>query len=353
MLKNSGLDAHRGTWFIAITVCTEVAMRGSDKLTGSLFSYVDLEDRIPARHPLRKIRTVVNDALRSLDAEFDRLYAGEGRPSIAPERLIRASLLQILYSIRSERQLMEQMDYNLLFRWFVGLGVDDGIWVPTVFTKNRDRLLTTDMSRKIMAAILAHREVAPLLSDDHFSVDGTLVKAWASMKSFQRKERAASDGDEGPGHPPAFNAPPTSSPDQSTAEPDPMTRPTRRRRNAEVDFRGERRSNATHASMTDAEARLFKKSPGAGAMLCFMGRSLMENRSGLIAQTELAQADGHAERRAAIDMLHRHSPGSTRRLTLAADRGGGSRLRQRRLRRRVAPDGGHTSCRAEIPVFRH
>ena len=163
-------------------------MRGSDEVTGSLFSYVDLEERIPSRHPLRKIRSVVNDALRSLDADFDRLYASEGRPSIAPERLIRASLLQILYSIRSERQLMEQMDYNLLFRWFVGLGIDDAVWVPTVFTKNRDRLLTTDMSRKIMAAILAHREVAPLLSDDHFSVDGTLVKAWASMKSFQPKD---------------------------------------------------------------------------------------------------------------------------------------------------------------------
>ena len=136
---------------------TECGMRGSDQVTGSLFSYVDLEERIPVRHPLRKIRAVVNDALRSLDAEFDRLYAGEGRPSIAPERLIRASLLQILYSTRSERQLMEQMDYNLLFRWFVGLGIDDVVWVPTVFTKNRDRLLTTDMSRKIMAAILAHR----------------------------------------------------------------------------------------------------------------------------------------------------------------------------------------------------
>lgn len=296
-------------------------MRGSDQVTGSLFSYVDLEERIPARHPLRKIRAVVNDALRSLDAEFDRLYAGEGRPSIAPERLIRASLLQILYSIRSERQLMEQMDYNLLFRWFVGLGIDDGVWVPTVFTKNRDRLLTTDMSRKIMAAILAHREVAPLLSDDHFSVDGTLVKAWASMKSFQPKERAASDGHEGPGDPPDSSVPPTSSSDQSIAEPDPMTRPTRRNRNAEVDFRGERRSNATHASMTDPEARLFKKSPGAGAMLCFMGHSLMENRSGLIVQADLTRADGHAERRAAIDMLHRHLPGSTRRLTLAADRG--------------------------------
>lgn len=295
-------------------------MRGSDEATGSLFSYVDLEERVPARHPLRKIRAVVNDALRSLDGDFDRLYAGEGRPSIAPERLIRASLLQILYSIRSERQLMEQMDYNLLLRWFVGLGIDDAVWVPTVFTKNRDRLLTTEMSRKIMAAILAHREVAPLLSDDHLSVDGTLVKAWASMKSFQAKESASSDGGDDPGDPPDTNAPPTSSPDQPTAEPNPMTRPTRRNRNAEVDFRGERRSNATHASTTDPEARLFKKSPGTGAMLCFMGHSLMENRSGLIVQAELTQADGHVERRAAIGMLHRHSPGSTRRLTLAPDR---------------------------------
>ena len=296
-------------------------MGGSDEVTGSLFSYVDLEERIPPRHPLRKIRSVVNDALRSLDTDFDRLYAGEGRPSIAPERLIRASLLQILYSIRSERQLMEQMDYNLLFRWFVGLVIDDTVWVPTVFTKNRDRLLTTDMSRKIMAAILAHRNVAPLLSDDHFSVDGTLVKAWASMKSFQPKERATSGGDEGPGDPPDGSAPPTSSTNQPIAEPKPMPRPTRRNRNTEVDFRGERRSNATHASMTDPEARLFRKSPGAGAMLCFMGHSLMENRSGLIVQADLTQANGHAERRAAIDMLHRHSPGSTRRLTLAADRG--------------------------------
>ncbi|TRW96783.1 IS5 family transposase [Paracoccus sp. M683] len=295
-------------------------MRGSDKVTGSLFSYVDLEERIPARHPLRKIRTVVNDALRSLDGEFDRLYAGEGRPSIAPERLIRASLLQILYSIRSERQLMEQMDYNLLFRWFVGLGIDDTVWVPTVFTKNRDRLLTTDMSRKIMAAILAHREVAPLLSDDHFSVDGTLVKAWASMKSFQPKDDEMPDQHDDPGDPSdsIVRAEPSNQP---TAEPEPMTRPTHRNRNAEVDFRGERRSNVTHASVTDLEARMFKKSPGAGAMLCFMGHSLMENRSGLIVQADLTQADGHAERRAAIDMLHRHSPGSTRRLTLAADRG--------------------------------
>ena len=211
---------------------------------------------------------MVNDALRSLDADFDRLYAGEGRPSIAPERLIRASLLQILYSIRSERQLMEQMDCNLLFRWFVGLGIDDTVWVPTVFTKNRDRLLTTDMSRKIMAAILAHREVAPLLSDDHFSVDGTLVKAWASMKSFQPKDDVAPDRDDDPGAPPGGGVPPSSVPDQSTAEPEPMTRPIRCSRNVEVDFRGKRRSNAARASMTDPEARLFKKSPGTGPAPC-------------------------------------------------------------------------------------
>lgn len=178
------------------------------------------------------------------DADFDWLYAGEGRPSIASERLIRASLLQILDSIRSERQLMEQMDYNRLFRWFVGLGIDNAVWVPTVFSKNRDRLLTTDMARRIMAAILAHREVAPLVSEDHFSVDGTMVKAWAWIKSFPMKERAASDGDEGPGDPPDSRVPPTSASDQTTAELDPMTRPTRRNRNAEVDFRGERQSNA-------------------------------------------------------------------------------------------------------------
>ena len=153
-----------------------VVMRGTDETSGPLFSYVDLEARIPARHPLRTIRQVVNDALASLDAEFAVLYTDFGRPSIPPERLIRASLIQILFSVRSERQLMEQMQYNLLFRWFVGLGIDDPVWVPTVFTKNRDRLLTTEMSRKVMAAILAHREVAPLLSDDHFSVDGALVR---------------------------------------------------------------------------------------------------------------------------------------------------------------------------------
>ncbi len=299
-------------------------MRGADETSGSLFSYVDLEERIPPRHPLRKIRQVVNDALASLDAEFEALYSDFGRPSIPPERLIRASLLQILFSVRSERQLMEQMNYNLMFRWFVGLGIDDPVWVPTVFTKNRDRLLTTGMSRRVMAAILAHREVAPLLSEEHFSVDGTLVKAWASMKSFQPRAEAAPPDDDGPGGPPAPDAPaatPETAPSETPTETDPMPRNTRAHRNAEVDFRGEKRSNATHASITDPDARLYKKSPGTGAMLCFMGHALMENRNGLIVQGDLTRADGHAERMAALDMIHRHSPGSTRRLTLGADKG--------------------------------
>jgi transposase len=300
-------------------------MRGTDETSGSLFSYVDLEERIPARHPLRKIRQVVNDALASLDADFEALYIDFGRPSIPPERLIRASLLQILFSIRSERQLMEQMDYNLMLRWFVGLGIDDPVWVPTVFTKNRDRLLTTELSRKVMAAILAHREVAPLLSDEHFSVDGTLIKAWASMKSFQPMAEATPPDDEGPGDPPAPDTPleptPETAPSETPAETDPMPRNSRRHRNAEVDFKGEKRSNATHASVTDPDARLYKKSPGTGAVLCFMGHALMENRNGFVVQGDLTQADGHAERRAALDMVHRHSPGSTRRLTLGADKG--------------------------------
>lgn len=296
-------------------------MRGADETSGSLFSYVDLEARIPARHPLRKIRQVVNDALASLDAEFEGLYVDFGRPSIAPERLIRASLLQILFSVRSERQLMEQMQYNLLFRWFVGLGIDDPVWVPTVFTKNRDRLLTTDMSRKVMAAILAHREVAPLLSDEHFSVDGTLVKAWASMKSFQPKAEGAPSDDGDPGAPTTPDVEPADPAEDTQPTTEPMPRAPHQHRNAEVDFRGEKRSNATHVSTTDPEARLYKKSAGTGAALCFIGHALMENRNGLIVQGDLTQADGHAERRAALDMIHRHSPGSTRQITLGADKG--------------------------------
>ena len=325
-------------------------MRGTDEASESLFSYVDLEERIPAGHPLHKIRQIVNDALTSLDAEFDALYTDFGRPSIAPERLIRASLLQILFSIRSERQLMEQMDYNLLFRWFVGLGIDDPVWVPTVFSKNRDRLLTTDMSRKVMAAILAHPQVKPRLSDEHFSVDGTLVKAWASMKSFQPKEGTAppqNDDPSGPPSPPADETSPDTDQAQQT-ETQPMTDTPRQTRNPEVNFRGQKRSNATHASVTDPDARLYKKAPGAAAMLCFMGHTLMENRNGLVVQAELTHADGHGERKAALEMINRHSPGSTRRLTLGADKGYDSAdfvadLRRMVVTPHVAQKAGHSA----------
>ena len=305
-------------------------MRGSDQQNGSLFSYVNLEERVPARHPLRKIKAVVDPALANLDADFNRLYAGDGRPSIAPERLLRAALVQILFSIRSERQLMEQLEYNLLFRWFVGLGIDEPVWVPTVFSKNRDRLLTTDIARKLMAAILANEKVAPLLSDDHFSVDGTLVEAWASFKSFRPKATAATAAPPDDPSPPSA-APPhteiTSSTDttETTNGADKMTDATKSTdavgRNVERDFRGAVWSNATHASVTEPDARLFRKGKGKSAQLCFMGHALMENRNGFAVEAEMTHADGYGERTAAIAMLHAHDPGSTRRLTLGADKG--------------------------------
>jgi transposase len=300
-------------------------MRGADKQNGSLSSYVSLEDRIPARHPLRKVAVIVNDALMALDGEFAQLYAADGRPSIPPERLLRAALVQILFSVRSERQLMDQMRYNLLFRWFVGLGIDDPVWVPTVFTKNRDRLLNTEIARKLLAAVLAHKEVKPLLSDEHFSVDGTLIEAWASMKSLQPKAPPPDGPGGGSGAEEKSPARPTSreSEPSTTTETTPMTiaTETSKDRNAEVDFRGSKRSNETHQSATDPQARLYRKGKGKPAQLCFMGHALMENRSGLIVEAELTQADGRAERAAAIAMLERHSPGSERRLTLGADKG--------------------------------
>jgi len=241
------------------------------------------------KHPLRVIKAIVDDVLRALDAEFERLYEGTGRSSIAPERLLRASLLQAFYSVRSERQLMEQIDYNLLFRWFVGLGIDDAVWDHSTFSKNRDRLLDADVAAKFLEAVLRHAQVKRFLSDDHFSVDGTLVEAWASLKSFRAKD----GGDEPP------------SPG----------------RNGERDFHGERRANDTHESTTDPDAKLYRKGNGQPAKLCFMGHALMENRSGLVVQAHLGQASGTAEREAAIDMIVRHTPGSTRRITLGADKG--------------------------------
>jgi transposase len=296
-------------------------MRGSDTRSGELFSYVDLEQRVPAKHPLRKIRQLVNDVLASLDAEFTSLYSAFGRESIPPERLLRALLLQALFTIRSERQLMEQLDYNLLFRWFVGLGIDDRVWVPTVFTKNRDRLLDADVAAKFMAQLLAHKEVRKLLSDEHFSVDGTLIEAWASMKSFQPKAPAATpeepDGD--PPAPPATPTPETTAQTETKTETKTEDQPMQER-NAEVDFHGQRRSNATHASTSDPEARLYKKGKGKEAKLCFMGHALMENRSGLIVETETTRADGFGERKAALAMINRRCPGE-RQLTVGADKG--------------------------------
>ena len=263
-------------------------MRGSDERTGELFSYVDLEKRIPGKHPLRPVRRVVNEVLAALDGDFSKAYAEGGRPSIAPERLLRALLLQAFYTIRSERQLMEQIDYNLLYRWFVGLGVDEPVWVPTVFTKNRDRLLEADVARRFLAELMDHKELRGLLSDEHFSVDGTQIAAWASMKSFKAKD--------GSSEPPGAG------------------------RNGERDFHGEKPSNATHASTTDPEAQLYRKGHGKEAKLSFMGHVLMENRSGLIVATTLTKATGTAEREAAEEMIVRHSPGA-RRITLGADKG--------------------------------
>jgi transposase len=365
----------------SVPVIMGAKMRGLDERNEALFSYVNLEDRVPARHPLRLIREIVNGALARLDGAFATLYAADGRPSIAPERLLRAALIQILFSVRSERQLMEQMQYNLLFRWFVGLGIDDPVWVPTVFSKNRDRLLTTDIARQFLAAILADKAVKPLLSDEHFSVDGTLIKAWASMKSFQPKEAANGDepaagGDAGPGQAgsaatagPATNgeagpaqdsdasasepaaAGPVQDGDVSTTEPAasgdansaqdgsasasesaagdgeaprhdggrPAVEPPAAGRNAEVDFHGQKRSNQTHASRTDPEARLYRKGPGKEAKLCFMGHALIENRNGLVVDACLTQASGHAEREAALAMIEPRAdrPG---RITLGGDK---------------------------------
>jgi transposase len=264
-------------------------MRGSDNSSGSLFSYVDLEERVPAKHPLRVIRALVNDVLVALDAEFERLYEGTGRQSIAPERLLRASLLQAFYSVRSERQLMEQIDYNLLFRWFVGLGIDDPVWDHSTFSKNRDRLLDADVAAKFLEAVLRHPKVNRFLSDDHFSVDGTLVEAWASMKSFRAKD--GSDEPPSPG------------------------------RNGERDFHGQKRANDTHESKTDPDARLYRKGKGQSSRLCFMGHALIENRHGLVVQADVTTATGRAERAAALAMIDRHEEASEHPLTLAADKG--------------------------------
>ena len=261
-------------------------MRGTDRETGKLFSYSSPESLVPQDHPLRAIRALVNGALERLSPTFEGLYAEEGRPSIAPERLLRALLLQALFTIRSERQLMQQISYNMLFRWFVGLAMDVAVWDVTVFTKNRDRLLQGDVARGFLVAILVDPQVKPLLSSEHFSVDGTLIEAWASMKSFRPKD--------GSGEPPAPG------------------------RNGERDFHGEKRGNETHASTTDPDARLYKKSPGSAARLCHMGHVVMENRNGLVVAAQMTPATGTAEREAAVAMVEDLANGQ--RITLGADK---------------------------------
>ena len=265
-----------------------MGMRGNDAVSGKLFSYVNLEKRVPADHPLRVIRDIVNATLSAMSAEFDALYSPFGRESIPPERLLRALLLQAFYTIRSERQLVERIDFDLLFRWFVGLGMDDPVWDATTFTKNRDRLLAGEIATRFLAVVLAQPKVKALLSDEHFSVDGTLLEAWASTKSFRPK-------------------------DGSGPPPDPG-------RNGEQDFHGQKRSNETHASTTDPDARLYRKGQGKEAKLCFMGHALMENRNGLIVGATATRASGHAERLAAQHLIEPHA-NRPQRITVGGDKG--------------------------------
>ena len=266
-------------------------MRGGDGRSGELFSYVDLETRVRADHPLRAIRAIVNEALTALERDFAALYAPVGRPSIPPEKLLRAMLLQAFYTIRSERQLMERLEYDLLFRWFVGLGIDDAVWDHSTFSKNRDRLLAGDIAAKFLGAALAEPRVKRLLSGEHFSVDGTLIEAWASMKSFKPRDGS---GDE----PPAEGS----------------------GRNTEAEFHGEKRSNDTHASTTDPDARLYRRGRGKEAKLCFIGHGLMENRSGLLIDACLTPANGQAERVAALHMIEPRAD-RPRPITLGGDKG--------------------------------
>jgi transposase len=254
-------------------------MRGPDQKQDGMFSYISPEQRVPADHPLRKIRALVDQVLKEMSPQFGKLYAEVGRPSIPPERLLRALLLQIFYSVRSERLLMEQLEYNLLFRWFVGLTMDEKVWVPTVFTKNRDRLLKHSVAESFFQRVL--KLAAAHLSDEHFTVDGTLIEAWASQKSFQRK-----DGGQGGGE----------------------------------NFHGQERKNETHQSKTDPDAKLYRKSSGGEARLSYLGHTLVENRSGLIVGTYLTQADGHAERDAALLMLYGKRNKIRERFTLGSDK---------------------------------
>ncbi|MGB9578067.1 MAG: IS5 family transposase [Halothiobacillaceae bacterium] len=262
-------------------------MRGNQNFQGAMFSYISLEDRVPQAHPLRKLRAVVDALLASMNNEFEAVYARRGRPSVPPEMLLKALLLQILFSIRSERLLVEAIDYNLLYHWFVGLNIEDKVWDHSTFSANRERLFNEELARVFFERVKLSAQWGKLASDEHFSVDGTLIEAWASHKSFKRK------GDDS-ANPPG--------------------------RNPEVDFKGQERSNDTHESTTDADARLFKKAPGDKSRLCHMRHILMENRNGLIVDVEITHASGTAEREAALAMLARRG-NKNKRATVGADKG--------------------------------
>src|SRR3954468_15105855 len=263
-------------------------MRGSDQIQSSMFSYLSPETRVRKEHPLRPIRVMVDEALRRMSPLFEQMYSEMGRPSIAPEKLLRAQLLQMLYSVRSERLLMEEIDYSVLFRWFVGMNMDEPVWDVTVFTKNRDRLLEHEVAKVFFAQVWQQAEQAKLTSDEHFMVDGTLLEAGASLKSFQKKGATKHDDPDDPGNP-------------------------------TVNFHGEKRSNDTHESTTDPDARLARKGRGKEAKLSYCGNLLIENGNGLIAQTELLQANGTAERDAALLMIEQIS--AEQRVTVGADKG--------------------------------
>lgn len=264
-------------------------MRGHDVHQDGMFSYLSPEQRVPANHPLRRVRQIVDQTLKEMSAAFQQMYSRVGRPSIPPEKLLRALLLQIFYSVRSERLLMEQLEYNLLFRWFVGLSMDDPVWDHSSFSKNRQRLVDSEISWEFFKRVQEYAKTAGLLSDEHFTVDGTLIEAWASQKSFQPKNKDSSPPQGGEGG-----------------------------RNVEVDFHGKERTNDTHESKTDPDARLYKKAKGAEARLCYMGHVAMENRNGLVVDTMVTIASGTAEREAAVEMLSR-IPGSQR-ITVGADK---------------------------------
>ncbi len=264
-------------------------MRGDDVNDGMVFSYVSMERRIADDHPLRAVRVVLDEVLNGLSRDLDKLYAKNGRPSIPPEQILRALLLQILYTIRSERQLIEQLDYNLLFRWFVGLQMDDKVWNPTVFSKNRDRLLNGEVADRFFDSVVQIAQDRGLLSNEHFSVDGTMIEAAASLKSFQKKGGRKKRDPDDPGNP-------------------------------TINFHGEKRKNDTHESRTDPESRLYRKGPNQEAKLFYMGHAVIENGNGLAVKADLTLATGFAERTAALQMLEELSSETSRRITVGADK---------------------------------